>query len=110
MNLRDHQLCELMEDGEEIYSRIKAIGNTVDRVFRANESIFRDLIAENRRLRISQLRRMRDAIASRAGGWAKILRDIPEGPRKSWRRRWLDKMERLDSACLAEIERLRGEG
>ena len=63
-----------------------------------------------RHLRISQLRRTRDAIASKVDGWADILRDIPEGSRKSWRRRWLDRMERLDAACLAEIERLRGMG
>ena len=80
----------------------EAIGNLSIEAMRDHDRI--------KRLRISQLRRTRDAIASKAGGWANILRDIPEGPRKSWRRRWLDRMERLDAACLAEIERLRGEG
>ena len=63
-----------------------------------------------RALRISQLKRMADAIDARAGGWADVLRRIPEypslQPRDTWRRRWLKRMEALHAAVSREIARL----
>ena len=64
------------------------------------------------RLRISQLRRMADLIDEKTREWGRILDGVPKEYRMegSWRRRWMRRMRALRTACLAEIERLRGEG
>lgn len=94
MNLRDHQICELLEDGADISKRLFAAQKTVERMTNTNANIIRELVAELRRLRISQLRRMAHvAMYGECGS----IRD-------------LDRWRRFADACLAEIERLRGEG
>jgi hypothetical protein len=69
-------------------------------------------IAELRRLRISQLRRMADAADAQRDDLIgyRITEDAPIGSflwRMARRKWWLAKFV---AACLAEIERLRGEG
>ena len=60
------------------------------------------------RVRISQLKRMADLVKDRSQGWDNILAAAMDGYPDSWRWRWLDRMRRLHSACLREIDRLRG--
>ena len=78
---------------------------------KADEVVAR-AIAENRRLRISQLRRMADAVQAERDDLIgyKITSDAPVGSflwRMARRKWWL---ARFYAACLAEIERLRDEG
>lgn len=112
MNLRAHQICELLEDGADISKRLFAAQKTVERMANTNADILRELVAELRRLRISQLRRMADAADAQRDELQayRITSDAPIGSfhwrmaRHKW---WLAKFV---AACLAEIERLRGMG
>lgn len=111
MTLRDHQICELLEDGADISKRLFAVQKTVERTTNTNANIIRELAAENRRLRISQLRRMADgcsALFSRAIETSE--RRAPEFPPAERIIAINARIRRFRAACLAEIERLRGEG
>lgn len=98
------------KDGQNMEDALKERKEQLEEANSEIECMERELL----RLRIAHLRRMADAVDSRASGWADVLRTVPDypslQPRDRWRRRWLVKMEKLHAAINTEIARLRGEG
>lgn len=94
-----------LKDGQNMESalkdRKKDIEGMQSEIDWANEQI-EAMQAHARRLRISQLRRMEDSI------WSAFDRSSPKVSDKQ-QDRHLARLRRFGDACLAEIERLRGE-
>jgi hypothetical protein len=100
-NFRDpdmeYEVCEAIaqakDDGKRMEARLQELGEECNNLEdHAND--YDEISAELRRLRISQPRRMADVAMY---GTCGSIRD-------------LDRWRRFADACLAEIERLRGEG
>ena len=86
----------------ECRSMSEAIGDLAIEAMRDRDEI--------KRLRISQLRRMADIAEGRRSRWAEIAWHGENAEDKIWCRWNAPRMGRFYKACLAEIERLRGEG
>lgn len=107
----DLVVAQAKDDGQRMERRLQELGEECNNMYE-HTADYDALVAENRRLRISQLRRMADeaeAIRDDLIGY-KIAVDAPIGSflwRMARRKWWIAK---FCAACLAEIARLRGEG
>ena len=97
----DLVVAQAKDDGQRMERRLQELGKECNNM-EDYTADYDALVAENRRLRISQLRRMAECAERLTSNWLKMA-NLP------WAARKIAKLERFKAACLAEIARLRGE-
>lgn len=116
-NFRDpdmaYEVCKAIaqakDDGKRMEARLQELGEECNNL-EDHASDYDEISTELRRVRISQLRRMAEACEKRLTIYATLARETGREDVRKLATRKADKLARLGSACLAEIERLRGEG